>query len=294
MKILITGNNGFIGKALVQRLANDNDITGIDISNCDNNDIEYINHDLTQSNHKVEAKIKECDIVIHLAGPVGIERIDYEHTTYLADMLLINLNIFNLIKKYNKKVIFTSTSEVYFETKYANETDNLIIGSPVKSRWGYASGKLTSEFLCKSLCKNNIILRLFNVTGKGDNKGVAYKMSSAIAKNNNITLYGSGNQVRTLCDIRDAVEFIYHLIQNDIYDGDVYNVGNEKNTISMLYLAKCFIKLSSKNVNIQYKQIEDVFSKNHADIEYRKPCCNKMEKIYKPRYDVQDIIQSML
>ena len=42
MKILITGNNGFIGKALVQRLINDNDITGIDIGKCDNNDIEYI------------------------------------------------------------------------------------------------------------------------------------------------------------------------------------------------------------------------------------------------------------
>lgn len=294
MKILITGNNGFIGKALVQRLINDNDITGIDIGKCDNNDIGYINHDLTKLNCKVEAKIKECDIVIHLAGPVGVERIDYEHATYLADMLSINLNIFNLIKKYNKKVIFASTSEVYFNTKYANETDNLIIGSPVKSRWGYASGKLTSEFLCKSLCKNNIILRFFNVTGKGDNKGVAHKMSTAVIKNNDITLYGSGDQVRTLCDIRDAVEFIYNLIQNDIYDGDIYNVGNEKNTISMSSLAKCFIDLSSKNINIQYKQMEDVFSKNHADIEYRKPCCNKMEKIYKPQYSVEDIIKSML
>lgn len=294
MKILITGCSGFIGKALVERLSNDNDIVGIDIGECVNYNIEYINHDLTELNNNIESKIKECDIVIHLAGPVGVERIDYEYKTYLADMLSINLNIFNLINKYNKNVIFASTSEVYFNTKYANETDNLIIGSPIKSRWGYASGKLTSEFLCKSLCKNNIILRFFNVTGKGDNKGVAYKMSSAITKNNNITLYGSGNQVRTLCDIRDAVEFIYNLIQNDIYDGDIYNVGNEKNTISMLYLAKCFIKLSSKNINIQYKQIEDVFSKNHADIEYRKPCCYKMEKIYKPRYDVQDIIQSML
>lgn len=294
MKILITGCSGFIGKALVERLSNDNDIVGIDIGEYVNHNIEYINHDLTELNNNIESKIKECDLVIHLAGPVGVERIDYEYKTYLADMLSINLNVFNLINKYNKNVIFASTSEVYFNTKYANETDNLIIGSPIKSRWGYASGKLTSEFLCKSLCKNNIILRFFNVTGKGDNKGVAHKMSTAVIKNNDITLYGSGDQVRTLCDIRDAVEFIYNLIQNNVYDGDIYNVGNEKNTISMSSLAKCFIDLSSKNVNIQYKQMEDAFSKNHADIEYRKPCCGKMEKIYKPRYVVQDIIKSML
>lgn len=294
MKVLITGHNGFLGKSIVSKLHNNKKIVGVDKDTSDVPLIKSIEHDLMFYSSIVEKEIKSSDIIIHLAGPVGVERIDYNHDTYLNDMLTINLNVFNLVKKYNKKIIFASTSEVYHDVISANETDNLVIGSPDKSRWGYASGKLTSEFLCKSLCQNSLILRFFNITGVGDNKGVLHKMITAIKTNNSIQLYGSGNQVRSFCDQRDAVEFIKLAINNDIFNGGIFNVGSAENSITMSDLAILCKKISKKNININKIDYDKIFSKNHDDILFRSPCCKKMNTIYKSKYTNADIIESML
>tara|TARA_R110000787_G_scaffold15338_5_gene47361 strand:+ start:11921 stop:12811 length:891 start_codon:yes stop_codon:yes gene_type:complete len=294
MKILITGHSGFIGSSIISQLHLDNKIVGIDKLPFNNEHIKTVVHDLTTHSDIVEEEVKSCDIIIHLAGPVGVDKIDNTSDTYLNNMLLININIFNLVKKYNKKIIFTSTSEVYHEANNSSESDDLVIGNPEKSRWGYASGKLTSEFLCKSLCKKSLILRFFNITGKGDNKGVLHKMTSAIKTNKNIKIYGSGMQVRSFCDIRDAVEFIKIIMSKDIFTGEIYNVGSENNVITMSELASLCKSLSNKDVNIDKVKYDDIFSKNHDDILYRKPNCKKMNKIYKSKYNNQDIIESML
>lgn len=294
MKILITGSSGFLGSHLCKNLNSFYDITGIDKTvNCLDNCKQFFT-DITKKNTELSKIISDVDLVIHLASPVGIDTIDKNSSTFLEEMLKINLNIFNLVKAYNKKIIFFSTSEVYLNTKDGIETDNLTIGTPDKLRWGYASGKLTSEFLCKSLCKNNIIIRPFNITGQGDNKGVLYKFISSIKKCKDILIHGNGKQQRTFCDIRDLNNFINALIQRDIYNGEIYNVGNVNNVISINNLAKLCINKSNSDININYIPYSEIFSKNFDDINIRIPNCNKMNKIYKSTYDIGDIIESML
>ena len=295
MKILITGGNGFIGKSLYNTLHLENDIVIVDRQidlKCDNT--TKIVTDLSVDCGLLEDEIKKCDLVIHLASPVGIFNIDKNSNTFLDQMLKINLNVFNLVKKYNKKIIYSSTSEVYLNTENAKESDNLTIGAPDKLRWGYASGKLTSEFLCKSLCKNSIILRFFNATGIGDNKGVLYRFIQSIKNDKNIDIFGNGKQKRTFCDIRDVTNFISILIDKNTYDGNIYNVGNSNNVISINDLAKlCLVKTKSK-VNINYIKYNDVFSKNYDDINIRIPNCDKMNKLMTSQYSIDDIIESIL
>ena len=284
MKILLTGGNGFIGKSIFNELKNEYIVTSIDKCN---------NLDLSKNNHLIENFVQENDLIIHLASPVGVKNIDKNSNTFLDEMLKINLNIFNLVKKYNKKIIYFSTSEVYSNNSDAKETDNLIISNPSKLRWGYASGKLTSEFLCRSLCKNNIIIRPFNITGNGDNKGVLYEFIKKINLDKKISIYGTGNQIRAFCDIRDFNAFI-KLIIKEKFDGQIYNIGNNNNVISIKSLAEKCINLSNKKIKIAFKNYDEIFSNNFGDILMRVPNCKKMNNIYKSKFNLDDIINSML
>jgi UDP-glucose 4-epimerase len=292
MKILITGSSGFLGNYLCKNLIGQK-ITGVDKSiNCMDG-CDYFFTNLLKNSTELENIISGIDLVIHLASPVGVENIDKNSYSFLNEMLKINLNLFNLVSKYNKKIIFFSTSEVYLNNSNAKEDHNLTIGSPNKLRWGYASGKLTSEFLCKSLCKNNIIVRPFNITGVGDNKGVLYNFMNSIKNNRNITIHGSGNQIRAFCDIKDLCNFLSKILDKN-FNGEIYNIGNTKNSISIKKLAEKCIKLSTKNIKVEYKNYSDIFSKNYSDILMRIPNCDKMDKIYKAKFSLNHIIKSML
>lgn len=292
MKILLTGGNGFIGKSLIYKLK-EHDIISVDKKTDITFNGKQIISDLYYHDKCVEDEIKKCDLVIHLASPVGVKNIDINADIFLEELLKINLNIFNLVKKYNKKIIFVSTSEVYLNNADAKESDILNIGVPDKLRWGYASGKLTSEFLCRSLCKKSIIIRPFNITGVGDNKGVLYKIIKSIKNKENIIVHGNGNQIRSFCDIRDFTNFISLIIKNN-FDGSIYNVGNKNNKFSIKELSHLCIKIANSKMNIILKEYNDVYGDNFDDIQVRIPNCVKMNKIYKAKYNMTNIIESML
>ena len=126
MKILITGHNGFLGKSIVSKLYKNDEIVGIDKVIDKDLLIRSIEHDLMVDSNIVEEEIKSSDVIIHLAGPVGVERIDYNYDTYLNDMLTINLNIFNLVKKY---IYVNSANEIFSnsETLYEKGISGLDI-----------------------------------------------------------------------------------------------------------------------------------------------------------------------
>jgi UDP-glucose 4-epimerase len=284
MKILITGGNGFIGKACTEQWSNVHDITSIDKAS---------GVDLCWDSPILEYSIIDCDVVYHLASPVGINLIDRHSNSFLNDMLKMNLKVFNLVKKYNKKIVFFSTSEVYKDCDGAREDDDLVIGCPQYSRWGYASGKLTSEFLCKSLCPQSTIIRPFNICGNGDRKGVLFSFMSAIKSGKDIIIHGDGLQRRAFCDIRDLVNFL-DVINDSEFTGQIYNVGNCENTISIKDLAQLCKEVSRSDVDIKHLNYNECFSSGHQDIMQRRPDCSKMYGLYAPKYSLIDTIQSML
>ena len=284
MKILITGGDGFIGQACIESWSNIHDITSLD---------KKSGVDLCSDSYALEWSIANCDIVYHAASPVGIAFIDTHRDSFLNDMIKMNLKVFNLVKKYNKKIVFFSTSEVYKDCERATETDNLIIGSPDIPRWGYASGKLTSEFLCKNLCQQSVIIRPFNISGRGDRKGVLSTFIHSIKSSQDIVVHGDGTQTRAFCDVRDLVGFL-DVINTQKFNGQIYNVGNLKNEISIFELAKLCKKISGSSVNISLSEYSTHFSSEHRDILKRSPNCSKMNELYSARYSLEDIIQYML
>jgi UDP-glucose 4-epimerase len=284
MKILITGGDGFIGRACIEDWSNIHDITSLD---------KKSGVDLCSDTYTLEWSIAECDVVYHAASPVGIDLIDAHRDSFLNDMIKMNLKVFNLVKKHNKKIVFFSTSEVYKECQEAKEEDDLTIGSPDVPRWGYASGKLTSEFLCKSLCRQSVIIRPFNISGKGDCKGVLSSFIRSIKSGQDIVVHGDGSQTRAFCDVRDLVGFL-NALNTKKFEGQIYNVGNPKNKISMFKLAQLCKTLSGSNVDIVLSDYSTRFSKEHRDILKRSPDCTKMNALYSAKYSLEDTILHMI
>lgn len=303
-KIVITGGGGFIGSHLVEWHVSCRDhVTVIDNFSTGDKFIEGHNRtvlpfDLSvqQDMSMIEDALSDADLVYHMAGSVGVKYVDQDPRGTLRNSLNINNNMFPLFERYNNRVIFASTSEVYGDTEEARETDTLKIGSPDTLRWGYACAKLMSEFLLKTYTFPHTIARFFNVTGKGQlsKYGMVLPTFVELAKQDeDIIVYGDGMQYRTFCDIRDAVNML-DIVSRDDHVGGIYNIGNTENVLTISQLAETVICVMSSKSKIVYRSHNEDFSEQFGEIYKRKPNTDKMNQYYTASHDIRSIIKSML
>lgn len=315
--ILITGGAGFIGSNLARHLI----MKGHNICIVDNfsssgqsctttlyeflgvpkeytnNRVDIVGHDISNAHNTwpVEHHFEWADIVYHLASSVGVNMIDKNPRIALRNIQNINNTILPLLCRYKNKLIFASTSEVYGDTDEAKESDTLKIGPPTKLRWGYACNKLAAEFAIKTLEIDSVIVRFFNVTGVYQTKKSGMVLPSLIhnaLRNIDMEIYGSGDQTRSFCDIRDACVMLEHLI-DDKHNGEIYNIGNPNNLITVNDLALKVKKLTSSESKIIHKPYNQKFSEHFGEIYKRKPNIDKISRYYKPIYSMEDTILHM-
>lgn len=300
-RVVITGGCGFIGShvAISHRLSGDY-VTIIDNMST-SGDIptrvdDVIDLDLSQSTKGVGDVIQRADIVYHFASSVGVKHVDKDPKGSLRNSFNINNNLFPIFDRYNTRVIFASTSEVYGNTSEAKETDTLQIGSPEVLRWGYACGKLMSEFLLRSHNTRSTTIRFFNVTGRGQVSTHGMVLPTFIEralKGEDLFVYGSGQQYRTFCDVRDAVMMLRSILTDDHID-EIYNIGNSHNTITMLELANLVVSLTNSSSRVTLRDYAKDFSDDHGEIFERRPNTDKIDNICKATHTIEDIIISML
>lgn len=303
-RIVITGGGGFIGSNLAELHTGRRDhVTIIDNFSTGEKFIEGYNRtvlpfDLSvqQDMSMIEDVLSGADLVYHMAGSVGVKYVDHDPRGTLRNSFNINNNMFPLFEKYNNRVIFASTSEVYGNTEEARETDTLNIGSPDTLRWGYACAKLMSEFLLKTYAFPHTIVRFFNVTGKGQlsKYGMVLPTFVELAKQDeDIIVYGDGTQYRTFCDIRDAVNML-EIVSGDGHIGEIYNIGNTENVLTISQLAETVISVMNSKSKIVYRSHDDDFSEHFGEIYKRKPNTDKMNQYYTPIHGTPSIIKSMI
>ena len=163
MKILITGGAGFIGSHLARKLIEKN-YKIVVIDDFSTGSKQNIKDLIKKDNFKlltgsvfdkalVNDAVKSVDAVFHLAAAVGVKLIVSSPSKTIKNNLEGAKVIFDAAKKYKKRLIFSSTSEVYGKSDSIpfNENADLIIGSSRYSRWSYACAKLMDEFLAYSL-----------------------------------------------------------------------------------------------------------------------------------------------
>ncbi len=305
MNILITGGAGFIGSSLNKQLKLkhnvilvDNFSTGLDDNISPTDNIKIINLSKDSCIEPMDELLKDIDIVYHFAASIGVKLIAEDPNKALKNSTKINDNLFPLFEKHQNKVIFSSTSEVYGETNEDSdgslETDPLSILPVHTNRGSYACSKLMSEFMLRSYNFPSTIVRFFNIVGPSQNILQGHIMPRFIEQakaGEDITIYGSGGQVRSFCDIRDAVNML-ELLTDDKHNNEIYNIGNSTNECSVLSLSYTIIdelKSNSKKIYIPFDEAVE----NFDDIKIRFPNTEKISKFYKCKYNLNDIIHNI-
>ncbi len=194
MKYLVLGSEGQIGSALSEYLKNKgHEVLGFDIVNGPHEDIRIHNNPL------LEERIQAADYVYFLAFDVGGARYlnKYQHThDFVHNNTKIVHNVFDLLKKHNKKFIFASSQ----------------MSSMAFSHYGVL--KRLGEIYTKLL--NGLVVKFWNVYGLEKDPEKAHVITDLIKKAKNekkIPLMTSGQESRQFLHVDDCSECLYLLSQ---------------------------------------------------------------------------------
>ena len=266
-KILITGGAGFVGSHLCERLLNegnevyclDNFFTGQKknvVHLLDNPYFELIRHDVTTP------FFIEADEIYNLACPAS--PIHYQHNPIktIKTSVMGAINMLGLAKRLNAKILQASTSEIYGDPHVHPQQESYWGNvNPIGERSCYDEGKRCAETLFMDYHKqNNVkikIIRIFNTYGSrmdpNDGRVVSNFIVQAL-QNQDITVYGKGQQTRSFQYVDDLVEGMIRMMASpDQFIGPV-NMGNP-NEFTILELAEKVIKLTGSNSKIIYKPL---------------------------------------
>ena len=287
MKILITGGTGFIGSNLSRLLVKntnyqiiclDNNITGSkeNISGLfDYKNFNYIEEDIC---NKLNINV---DLIFNFACPASPPKYQ-EHSFKTLDTCYLGLkNLLDLAKSKKARIFHASTSEIYGdplehpqkETYYGNTN---IFGP----RSCYDEGKRIAETLIyEYINKLNVdarIGRIFNTYGpymdKKDGRVISNFINQAL-NNEDITIYGKGDQTRSFCYIDDLINIISLIaFKKELIDKPL-NIGNNIE-FSIMDVAKIIYKKINPKSKIIHKQIP------MNDPKIRQPDLSSVKKIF--------------
>lgn len=261
-KILITGGSGFIGSALAEKLASDNenlvvvvdDLSTGNISKLPENseNLRFIKCDVNEYKDIVEVMLSyQFHYVFHYAAVVGVQRTQDHPVNVLKDIRGLE-NILRISKNTGvKRVFYASSSEVYGEPVEIPQNAHT---TPLNSRLPYAIVKNLGEAYLRSYQKeydlNFTIFRFFNTYGPKQSKDFVISKFIYYALNNqDITIFGDGMQTRTFCFIDDNIEACVKIASQDLHINDVINIGNDHET-TILDLAKTVIQITGSSSKI--------------------------------------------
>ena len=317
MKVLITGGAGFIGSHLAEELLKrDNEVTIVDnLSTGSMENIEHLktdkqfsfNIDTIMNEDLMKKLIKDSDIVFHLAAAVGVKYIidnPLESIEINVKGTEIILELANISGK--KKVIITSTSEIYGKNKDGQmlfkEEDDRILGTTSITRWSYSCTKALDEFLALAYYREKklpvVIVRLFNTCGPrqtGRYGMVVPRFIKQALLNQPITVYGDGKQTRSFTYVSDVVEALIDLAGHRKAVGQIFNIGNHE-AISIGELAEKIKKMAKSSSRIVHVPYEEAYEKGFEDMRHRQPDIQKIQKLigFKPKVDIDKMLENII
>ena len=311
MNYLITGGAGFIGSHLAEKLITrgdqvmvfDNLSTGSasNLSGIESK-IRFAQGDILDK-AAIDKLVSESDYVVHLAAALGVLNIVNKPLESLKTNLQGSEIVLEACDKYRKPVLIASTSEIYGKNDKVplNEEDDRVIGHPLKSRWSYSEAKAVDESLAYFYYLESKlpirIVRFFNTVGPrqvGHYGMVVPRFVGAALKNEPLSVYGSGDQIRCFCHVNDAVKALLLVMDSDKAIGEVFNVGNNQQ-ISIMELAKKVIEITGSTSSIEKIAYERAYPEGFEDMQRRVPDISKIKRVlgWTPEINLDQIIKDI-
>lgn len=295
IRALITGGAGFIGGHLSEALlARGYNVTIID--NLSTGRFENI-EPLTTNPHfhfaietiantaVMDRLVSECDIIYHLAAAVGVDLIVSQPIHVIETNIGGSEIVLQTARRYRRKVMLASTSEVYGKSTSApfTEDDDSVLGPTIKNRWSYAATKAVDEFLALAYHKEVglpvVIFRLFNTVGprqSGRYGMVIPRFVRSALLGEPIRVFSDGKQTRCFGNVSDSVRAIIALSECEQAVGQVFNVGTQEE-VTILELAQRVKERTGSQSEIIHIPYNEAYEEGFEDMRRRIPNTSKIK-----------------
>jgi len=319
MNIIISGGGGFLGKNLIEYLV-DNKEEGVKLEiivldnfissnlydfnkfkeNIKDTKISLLEFDICQYEMMscIKKEYNKIDYIYHLsslASPVMYKK----HPMKTLDCGYIGTkNMLELAKFYNTRILFASTSEVYGDALETPQKESYYGNvNPFGERSCYDSSKRVSEALCYTYINeynvNVKIARIFNSFGKymliGDGR-IITEIIRCLINDEELNIYGDGEQTRSLCYARDTVYMLSELIKSST--NFPVNIGNDVE-LSINEITRLVHKVYKNNFNKSSKLRIKYVKLTQNDPLMRKPCLNLNKQVLR-NFEYTDIEESII
>jgi len=268
-RALVTGGAGFIGSHLCERLLErgdevlcvDNFYTGTrrNVQHLLSNPLfEVMRHDVCFPLYV------EVDEIFNLACPASPVHYQFDPVQTTKVSVHGSINMLGLAKRVKAKVLQASTSEVYGDPAvHPQKEDYWGNVNPVGVRSCYDEGKRCAETLFFDYRRQHRlpikVARIFNTYGPGmhpnDGRVVSNFIIQAL-RNEDITIYGTGNQTRSFCYVSDLVDGLMRLMQTAEEVTGPVNLGNPVE-FTIGQLAETVISLTGSSSKIAYRPLPE-------------------------------------
>ncbi len=306
-KILVTGAAGLIGSSLIDELLELNETRNLKITI----------YALGRNYKKLEERFKEkvnsiniiegdvsfvnvsnlnIDYIIHAASPSHPLAYSQSPVEVMKANLLGTINMLELAKNNNAKIVFISSGEIYgvsdkensgFKENEYGYTDIL------NPRSCYPESKRAAETLCACYHAQYdvkaCIARLCHVYGGNittDNSRADAQFLRNVLNNEDIIMKSLGEQVRSFCYVKDAVKGILYILVKG-KSGEAYNIANRKSIASVRNYAETLAKIGEVKVKLEVP--EEIEKKGYSKISRAVLDAEKLENLgWEPKYNLEE------
>ena len=288
MKFAVTGGAGFVGNNIVRLLISKGHQVVV-IDNLHTGRMENLNGVLEsirfekidiRNFEELELILKDVDGIFHEAALTIVQESFYKQKEYFDVNVTGTENIFKIAKKFEKKVVYASSSSIYGDSKHIPIKEN----SERKPINPYGQTKLEDEILAEKYGNNGlkvIGLRYFNIFGKGQTgsyAGVITQFMRKLNENQSPIIFGDGSQIRDFIHVSDIAEANLSAMLSKINSG-FFNIGTGIGT-KIIDLAKIMMRnFDEKFEPIFQNSLEGDVKMSQADITLTKKMIKWESKI---------------